>query len=760
MSDFGSGDDLFDGVDTDQLFLIRPPPSSIKRQLKGKVDSDTCQSKRQRVHSNDSLALGDEGNASTNDDALRNDAFPQDVSDGQDHETISARMHLAQSLLAETFGHKSFRHEQERAIECILAGRNALTIFPTGAGKSLCYQIPAIAFEQLDLTSGSRAPGEHGLSLVVSPLIALMKDQVDALKRRRLPADCIDSTKTREQQQQIHADLREGKTRILYCAPERLNNEGFVATMQHVRGGVRLLAVDEAHCISEWGHSFRPDYLKVARFADEIKAERVICLTATATQKVTEDICNAFKIQPEGVFRTSAYRPNLNLLVRAAKTKQDKYPMVFQFLKDNPGPTLVYVTLQQQAVLLAADLRDQGFDAEPFHAGLGVETKTQVQDKFLANEVRIVVATIAFGMGIDKPDIRNIVHFDLSNSIEEYCQQIGRAGRDGQTSNCMFYICPDDWYIRENFARGDLPSRESLKGLMIDIFSHENVSKPVNETFKVSHRVQSRDFDIRASPLATIYAALELQFGLIRAITPEYSEYKFEPTKLYFPLMKAEKSPEGKEIYASAIKRQKLCHVDVNDIVSRTGIHRVDIVRKLNAMHDTGLIELKVGGVEQKYRILQSLPCSKKDIEVLVDKLHADLSRREEDALRRTKQVENFVTGDKCLALALASHFGMGLSDGKSKCGHCTHCLTGTRTAMPPRPTKKVDMMGIKRILDACDVRDDPRLLARIAFGIKSPRVTRLKMDKHAVFMSLADHDFEVRGAALFVIQGVANGSS
>ncbi len=574
-----------------------------------------------------------------------------------------------------------------------------------------------------------------------------MKDQVDALHRRGLPADCLDSTKTWEQQQQIYASLREGKLRLLYCAPERLNNEGFVATMRHVRGGIRLLAVDEAHCVSEWGHSFRPEYLKVARFAEEIKAERVVCLTATATQKVTEDICAAFDIQPEGVFRTSIYRPNLNLHVRAVKTKQDKYPLIFQFLKDHPGPTLVYVTLQQQAVSMAADLRKQGFQAEPFHAGLKVETKTEVQDKFLANKVNIVVATIAFGMGIDKPDIRNIIHFDLPSTIEEYCQQIGRAGRDGKTSDCMFYICPEDWYMRENFARGDLPSRESLRGLMDDVFSLENTSKPVGDTFKTNHRVQSKDFDIRTGPLATIYAALELRFNLIRAITPEYSEHKFEPTNEYFGILKKDTSPEGKAIYAGASKKQKWWYIDVGNVVSRTGVPRVDIIRKLNELHDTGRIQLKAGGVEPRYRILRSLPSSNKDIEALVDKVHEDLSRREEDALRRVKQVEDFITGDKCIALALAQHFGMDLPNRKSKCGHCTHCLTGARTVMPPRIQKKTDLAGIRRILNACDVRDDPRFLARIAFGIKSPRVTQLKMDRHEVFMSLADHDFGVGGA-------------
>ncbi|GAB0134981.1 mRNA splicing protein prp28 [Epichloe bromicola] len=744
MGDFDSGDDLFNDIDTDQLLSIHPPPPATKRKREIGVNNYGDKPKRQRNHGNDTLAFDDEENITTDVDAP-----PDDVSDELDSAKISAGMHLAQKLLTETFGYKAFRHEQEGAIRRILAGKNALTIFPTGAGKSLCYQIPAIAFEQLDLKYGSRAAGEHGLSIVVSPLIALMKDQVDALKRRRLPADCIDSTKTWEQQQQIYAALREGKIRLLYCAPERLNNEGFVATMRHVRGGVRLLAVDEAHCVSEWGHSFRPEYLKVARFAEEIKAERVVCLTATATQKVAEHICNAFSIQPEGVFRTSTYRSNLNLYAQAASTKQKKYPLIFQFLKDNPGPTLVYVALQQQAVQFAADLRDQGFDAEAFHAGLPVETKTILQDKFLANDVRIIVATIAFGMGIDKPDIRNIVHFDLSSTIEEYCQQIGRAGRDRKPSNCVFYVCPDDWYIRENFARGDLPSYNSLKALLIDIISHENASKPVGEAFKISHHAQSRAFDIRANPLATIYAVLELQFGLIRAITPEYSEYKFEPTRHYFGMMKMEKSPEGKAIYASASKRRKFHYVDVNDIVSRTDLHRVDIVRKLNEMHDTGLIELKAGGIEQKYRILRSLPQSGEEIEALADTLHVALSRREEDALRRTKQVEDFITGDKCLALALAHHFGMDLPDGRPKCGHCTHCLTGRRTVMPPRRPKKVDMVGIKRILDVCDVRDDPRFLARIAFGIKSPRVMQLKLDKHEVFMSLADHDFEVSSAAL-----------
>ncbi|KAM3551862.1 hypothetical protein MY1884_007499 [Beauveria asiatica] len=714
MSDFDSGDDLFDGVDADVLASTQYSSPAAKRKREPESSQDIELLKKQRNVSG-VMKLAD----------------------------ASVLMHVAQNMLTETFGYKAFRHEQAGAIQRLLAGENALTVFPTGAGKSLCYQIPAFSFEQIDVKGGSKAPGEHGISIVVSPLIALMKDQVDALQRRNLPAECLDSTKTWEQVQKIYAGLREGKLRLLYCAPERLNNEGFVENMRNVRGGVRLLAVDEAHCVSEWGHSFRPEYLKVSRFAGEIKAERVVCLTATATPKVIEDICDAFQIQPEGVFRTTLYRPNLNLNVKAAKAKEDKFPLLFDFLNQNPGPTLVYVTLQQQAQMVAADLRKHGYDAEAFHAGLNVDLKTQIQDRFLTNKVRIIVATIAFGMGIDKPDIRSIIHFDLSSTVEEYCQQIGRAGRDGKPSNCMYYVCPDDWYMRENFARGDLPSLRSLKAFLSDIFNQENVAKPVGDNFKTSHYVQSREFDIRTGTLATIYAALELQFGLIRAITPEYSEYKFVPTNVYFARLSKENAPESKAIYARAVKKLKFYYVDVNSIVSQTGIRRADIVSKLTDLNNAGVIELKAGGLEQRYRIMQPLPSSATEIDVLAERLHADLSRREEDSLQRTKKVEDLITGDKCLALALAQHFGMGLPEGKSKCGHCTHCLTGRRTAMPPRPKKVTDMAGIKRILSACDVRDDPRFLARIAFGIKSPRVTKLKMDKHKVFMSLADHDFK-----------------
>jgi superfamily II DNA helicase RecQ len=240
----------------------------------------------------------------------------------------------------------------------------------------------------LDKKAGERqGNAEQGITLVVSPLIALMKDQVDALKRRGISAAVLDSTRTKEQYLKTVDAMRDGTLDILYCAPERLNNEGFVANMANVRGGVRLLAVDEAHCISEWGrsfmhrgwfgrrltligHSFRPDYLKVARFSREIHAERVICLTATATPAVAKDVCRAFDIPEAGLFRTSTYRPNLHLHAESYLTKRESLPKLQSFLKAHPGPAIIYVTLQKQAEHLAQQLRSLGFQAtKHFHAG-------------------------------------------------------------------------------------------------------------------------------------------------------------------------------------------------------------------------------------------------------------------------------------------------------------------------------------------------------------------------------------------------------
>ncbi|TIA33953.1 ATP-dependent DNA helicase [Aureobasidium pullulans] len=573
---------------------------------------------------------------------------------------------LVSASQQEKFGYPAFRGEQEKIIRAILRGENALAILPTGAGKSLCYQIPAIAFPEMDKQSGNIRPHGAGITLVVSPLIALMKDQTDALKKKGIAADCLDSTKTYEEIQAIHSEIHTGRLRLLYVSPEKLNNEAFVASMKHVAGGIRLIAVDEAHCISEWGESFRPI--------------------------------------------------------------------------EHPGSTIIYVTLQKQAETLCKTLRQKSFDAAYYHAGMKVEEKMAVQDSFMASEIRIVVATIAFGMGVDKSDIRNVIHHDLPSSIEEYSQQIGRAGRDGESGYCIMFLCQADIYIRQNFALGDLPSRNSLQQLLKDVFSRKPIPDNEGEVLKFTLRELSGLYDIRLSPLDVVLATLELRFGLLRAITPEYTSYQFEDKGRYHAAASSDHSPEARAIYSMSTKAVKNFTFDMSS-ATRTGLMRADLVRKLDSWNATGVIMLKTSGVMNRYRVLRPLPSAEEDIADLADQLYADMARREQDSLGRIDQVLNLVTGQACFALGLAQYFGMELPDSRKSCGHCTFCAWGAPPTMPAKPPPPLNVEGIKKVLAVCP-HDDPRLLARVAFGIKSPRITQLKLDKSAVFESLADHEF------------------
>lgn len=468
---------------------------------------------------------------------------------------------------------------------------------------------------------------------------------------------------------------------------------------------------------------------------------------------------------------------SLNLFAEYVPKPADKFGKLSAFLRKNAGPTLIYVTLQkvsqhrrwaeeqvqgtnaslQESEDLAQELRAQKFDATAFHAGMKVEQKTKVQDDFMANRVKVVVATIAFGMGVDKADIRNIVHYTLASTVEEYSQQIGRAGRDGRQSNCMFYLCDADSYVRENFARGDLPSYEPFRQLIGDIFNDEVTSLKVGAEFKKDTNAQMKQFDIRQSPLSVIYATLELHHNLIRAITPEYSQYSFEITGAYYMFMKnmaSKDRPEAKAILDNSEKKTKYTYVDVNAIVRKTGYLRANIIQILDHLDRDNIIKLTAKGVVPKFRVLtEDLPSTADQLDNLARAMYADLEQRERDALARSREVVDLITGSVCFALALARHFGMGLPGGKGEeCGHCTFCISGGKRVPRPAVGKApLDREGIRNVLAECPVRDDPRFLARVAFGIMSPRVRELKMHQSSAWESMQDQDFDV-SASDFVL--------
>lgn len=342
----------------------------------------------------------------------------------------------AQEILKHQFGYDSFRMNQQNAIETVLAKKDCVVLMPTGGGKSLCYQIPALLAD--------------GLTLVVSPLIALMKDQVDALKNNGVEAAFLNSTQTSREQVEVFQAIKSGKLKLLYVAPERLLQSGdqFIDFLKSVN--VSLFAIDEAHCISSWGHDFRPEYMQLRRLKANFPQIPLIALTATADKLVRQDIIDRLGLKNFDLFVSSFNRPNIFYTV---EPKRNSFARLLEYLKprrDESG--IVYCLSRNSADTLAADLRDEGFNALPYHAGLDKETRDKNQELFLKDEVKIIVATIAFGMGIDKSNVRFVVHMDLPKNIESYYQETGRAGRDGLQSDALLFFSWGDINKLKGFA--------------------------------------------------------------------------------------------------------------------------------------------------------------------------------------------------------------------------------------------------------------------------------------------------------------------
>ena len=363
------------------------------------------------------------------------------------------------SKLKEFFGFDSFKSDQERIIKHLVAGNNAFVLMPTGGGKSLCYQLPALVME--------------GTAIVISPLIALMKNQVDAIRGFVAGNDGIahflNSSLNKAQLAEVRRDLLSGATKLLYVAPESLTKAENVALLKEIK--ISFYAVDEAHCISEWGHDFRPEYRRIRTIIDDIGYSPIIALTATATPKVQSDILKNLGMPDATVFKSSFNRSNLYYEVR---DKSDPKRDIIKFIRQNPGKSgIIYCLSRKKVEELAELLNINGIKAAPYHAGLDAKTRADNQDAFLMEEVDVIVATIAFGMGIDKPDVRFVIHYDIPKSIEGYYQETGRAGRDGQEGQCITFYSYKDIQKLEKFMQGKpIAEQEIGKQLLMETVAY------------------------------------------------------------------------------------------------------------------------------------------------------------------------------------------------------------------------------------------------------------------------------------------------
>ncbi len=623
-----------------------------------------------------------------------------------------------QTTLQQYFGFGELLPGQLSVMRHLLDGRSAAAVFPTGGGKSLCYQLPALLLP--------------GVTLVVSPLIALMKDQIDALTARGIKACRLDSSLNADEYREVVQKLRSGELRLLYVAPERFNNERFRQILKYIR--ICLFAVDEAHCISEWGHNFRPDYLKLAGFAHQFGAERILALTATATPAVLDDVRRLFNIEPDCAVRTGFYRPNLSIETTVVGDSVRDQVLLDAINRNPPGPSIIYVTLQRTAEQVAERLADVGLPARAYHAGLKDDIRNEVQEWFMGSSNGIVVATIAFGMGVDKANIRAVYHYNLPKSLENYSQEIGRAGRDGADSVCQMLVCPDDLNVLENFVYGDTPDKAALHGLVAELFAQE-------QHFDVSLYTLSARYDIRPLVLRTVLTYLELE-GYLEGGTPFYADYKFKPLKSSGEILsrfEGERRNFLAALFRHAVKGRIWFSIDPAETAVALQTTRDRIVQALEWLGEQRLLEVKVAGIRHRYQRLRKPEVAK----ALVNELHQRMVKREQADIHRLQQVLDLVTLDGCQSNALAQHFG---EQREIPCGHCSWCRRGS-SELSPRPAQSIDETFWQEVTlvrqEQAELLKQPRMLSRFLCGITSPGLSRSKLTRHPLFGSLENVSFE-----------------
>jgi len=623
-------------------------------------------------------------------------------------------------LLKQQFGFQSFGKGQEEVITKITNRESAIAIFPTGSGKSLCYQLPALTLPNL--------------TLVVSPLLALIQDQLDFLRSKDISAVRIDSSLTREEEIEVMKGIKEKRHKILMISVERFKNERFRRFLKEIP--ISLMVVDEAHCISEWGHNFRPDYLKLPAYQKEFNIEQSLLLTATATPKVIDDMCRKFAIAQENVSVTGFYRPNLNLKVIPVK-QADKDQNLANILSDKKGEaSIIYVTLQKTAEDVARFLSTKGIAATAYHAGLKNEMREDIQNRFMKGEINCVVATIAFGMGIDKSDIRNVIHYDLPKSIENYSQEIGRAGRDNQPANCLVLANRDNVNILENFVYGDTPEYEGIKKLL-------EIIKSAGELWDVRLINIPALCNIRMLPIKTLLVYLEIM-GIMRPLNSYFASYRFAlnvDENALINQFKGERKEFIKELFNSCKKARKWWTVDFDTIKQNPKLDRQRIIAALEYFSEQGLLILEASQMADVFAIQNP----NFDTEVLTKELFEKFKLKEGAEVKRIESMITLFESEACLSTSLAAYFGESLPI--EECGHCSVCSSGAVKVAQSDNLPSIASYNFEelthKLIDSLKGKESTELITKFLCGIYTPKFTTIKAKSMPGFGKLERYRYQ-----------------
>lgn len=621
-------------------------------------------------------------------------------------------------LLKQYFGFDEFRAGQEQVIQALINGQSAAAIFPTGSGKSLCYQLPALHLPNL--------------TLVVSPLLALIQDQLQFLQKKGIAGASIHSMQSAAESSQVYKSVSNGDVKILFISVERLNSERFRLFLKQVP--ISLLVVDEAHCISEWGHNFRPDYLKLALYQREFNIPQVLLLTATATSQVIKDMAEKFAIEDQNITLTGSYRHNLNLSVIGV-SDENKTNLLLPWLKQRANVSgIIYVTLQKSAEDLATLLKRQGINATAYHAGLNSELRVSIQQQFMSGKLPLIVATIAFGMGIDKSDIRFVVHYDLPKSIENYAQEIGRAGRDGYISECLVLANTNNLNILENFVYSDTPEPSAIDFMLNEIQQAEG------QWEVLMNNLSSRS-NIRLLALKTLLVYLELE-GVLKPAYSYYAEYKYKllvPENELLGCFKDERFAFVSAILQSSDKARTWATINFDKLYSLYASERSRVITAIDYLDQQGLIELQTKQMTHVYKVFKETIN-----EVLRESLVLRFKEKECSEIKRIHFLLNFFSANVCLNLQLANYFSD--TNLQQPCGHCSVCA-GQVAVMPQlpllTPLSEYDFNELSTpISEKLGEQKTAVLLARFFCGLTTPIFTRLKLRSLKGFSLLEKYRF------------------